>query len=115
MAFVKATTKVICLQKLLAKLEFEQKDLITIYSDSQSAVALNENPKYHLKASMLIPTTILLKKRFLKKNSCQIYSYFIHDNKYLNKIPTSRKSLFVHGVWYVQITGDHFKTSCFDS
>jgi hypothetical protein len=66
MAFIKAPTKVIWLQKLLAKLEFEQKDPITIYSEFQSAIALSENPKHHLKASMLIPNTILLKRRFLK-------------------------------------------------
>jgi hypothetical protein len=39
---------------------------ITIYLDSQSAIALSENPKYHLKASMLIPNTILLKKKKLE-------------------------------------------------
>jgi hypothetical protein len=47
MALVKSTTKVIWLGKLLVKLGFEQKDPTTIYSCSQSAIALSENPKYH--------------------------------------------------------------------
>jgi hypothetical protein len=47
MALVKSTIEAISLGELLAKVGFEQKDPITIYSCSQTAIALSENLKYH--------------------------------------------------------------------
>ena len=47
MALAKATAKAIWLRKLLQELGFPQTDPTPIYSDSQSALALTANPKYH--------------------------------------------------------------------
>lgn len=47
MALSKATAEAIWLQHLLSKLGFLQSNLTIIYFDSQSAIALSENPKYH--------------------------------------------------------------------
>ena len=47
MALSKATTEAIWLRKLLSELGFPQTNPTTIYSDSQSAIALTANPKYH--------------------------------------------------------------------
>jgi hypothetical protein len=47
MALAKATTETIWLQKLLVKFIFPQKDPTVIYSNSQSAITLSENPIYH--------------------------------------------------------------------
>ena len=47
MALAKATAKAIWLRKLLCELGFPQSNPTTIYCDSQSAIALSENPRYH--------------------------------------------------------------------
>jgi hypothetical protein len=47
MALAKATIEIIWLQKLLAKFRFPQNDPTVIYSNSQSAITLSENPRYH--------------------------------------------------------------------
>ena len=47
MALVKATAEAIWLRKFLYKLEFPQLSLTTLYFDSQSAIALGGNPKFH--------------------------------------------------------------------
>nr|PNR38897.1 hypothetical protein PHYPA_019175 [Physcomitrium patens] len=47
MALTKATTKAIYLRKLLYELGFSQHVSTTIYSDSQSAITLSKNQKYH--------------------------------------------------------------------
>ena len=47
MALAKATAEAIWLRHLLSELGFPQPNPTIIYSDSQSAIALSENPKYH--------------------------------------------------------------------
>ena len=47
MALAKATAEAIWLRKLLCELGFPQSNPTTIYCDSQSTIALSENPKYH--------------------------------------------------------------------
>ena len=47
MALAKATAEAIWLRKLLQELGFPQSDPTPIYSNSQSALALTANPKYH--------------------------------------------------------------------
>ena len=47
MALAKATAEVVWLRKLLHELGYIQHNSTLIYSDSQSAFALSENPKYH--------------------------------------------------------------------
>lgn len=47
MALAKATAEAVWLRKLLSELGFPQPHPTTIYSDSQSAIALSENPKFH--------------------------------------------------------------------
>lgn len=50
MALAKATAEAVWLRKLLSELGFPQPHPTTIYSDSQSAIALSENPKFHSKS-----------------------------------------------------------------
>ena len=47
MALAKASAEAIWLRKLLHELGFPQANPTIIYSDSQSAIALSENPKFH--------------------------------------------------------------------
>lgn len=47
MTLAKTTTKIIWSQKLLAKFRFPQKDVTIVYSNFQSAIIFNENPRYH--------------------------------------------------------------------
>jgi hypothetical protein len=47
MDVAKAIVEVIWLWKLVIKLGFPQKDLIIIYSNSQNAITLSEDAKYH--------------------------------------------------------------------
>jgi hypothetical protein len=62
-----------------------------------------------IEASMSIPNIILL-ENYLEKNPSQVYSYFSHDNRYFNKSPTLKQTLFLHeGIKYVHIIKDHFK------
>ena len=50
MALAKATAEIIWLRKLLHELGYIQHNSTIIYSDSQSTIALSENPKYHSKS-----------------------------------------------------------------
>ncbi len=47
MALAKPTAEVIWFQQILYELGFPQSTLTFIYLDSQSAIALSENMKYH--------------------------------------------------------------------
>jgi hypothetical protein len=47
MVLAQATTETIWLQKFLVKFIFSQKDLTVIHSNSQNAITLSENPRYH--------------------------------------------------------------------
>jgi len=47
MALFKATIETIWLRQLLQDISFHQVELTTIYSNSQSVIALSANPKFH--------------------------------------------------------------------
>uniref|UniRef100_A0A7I4E253 Reverse transcriptase Ty1/copia-type domain-containing protein n=1 Tax=Physcomitrium patens TaxID=3218 RepID=A0A7I4E253_PHYPA len=53
MALTKAKVEAIWLKKLLHELGFPQHASTTIYSDSQSAIAFSENPKYHSRSKYM--------------------------------------------------------------
>jgi len=75
MALSKATAETIRLRKLLQELGFVQNNSTIIYLDSQSAIALRENPKYHSRNKYVdIIYHFIKQKKFLhKKFSSNIF------------------------------------------
>jgi hypothetical protein len=47
MAFFKVVAEAIWLKRLLQDIGFQQVELTTLYFDSQSAITLSANPKFH--------------------------------------------------------------------
>lgn len=65
MALAKAMAKAVWLRKLLSELGFPQPNPTTIYPESQSAIALSENPKYHSRSKHMETQYHFIREKYL--------------------------------------------------
>ena len=68
MALAKATAEAIWLRRLLQELGFPQTNPTPIYSDSQSAIALTHNPKYHSRSKHIDTQYHFTRDKVIAKN-----------------------------------------------
>lgn len=86
MALAKITAEVVWLWKLLSDFGFSQLNPTIIYSNSQSAIALSENPKYHSKKQTCGNSfPIYWGKSAWQTNTTKIYSHLWHDTDIFTK------------------------------
>lgn len=80
MALAKATTKDVWFRNLLHVVGFSQSSPITIHCDSQNAIALSENPKYHSRSKPMETQYHFSRKRVFDKQIQLKYVFTLDMN-----------------------------------
>jgi len=96
MALFKATIETIWLRQLLQDISFHQVELTTIYSNSQSVIALSANPKFHSRNKHA--NTQYHFTRLSQANTIYIYFYSWNGCWYFDNVSTKTKTFTL--CWY---------------